>query len=914
MSATPLPNLDDLSVSDARCVEQICTRFEAAWKQAPPRPRLEEFVGSVDSPSAAVVFCELLRLEIAYRVQRDERPTPSEYLERHYGGEALVRAVFAEAGLTRADIDAATQSTVALPHSSANAATVGADGLPAEVPGYAILGVLGHGGMGTVFRARQLSANRTVALKLIRADRLQALASLPERQRWIRRFHWEAEAVANLDHPHVVPLYEVGEHDGRPYFSMKLVEGGTLASQVKRFAADPRAAAALLAKVARALHHAHQRQILHRDLKPHNILLDVHGEPLITDFGLSCRIETAPASDSPRDAIMGTPAYMAPEQVQADRGLSTAVDVYGLGALLYYVLTGRPPHRGASTYQTLTDVLSAEPPPPRSLNAKADRDLDAICLKCLRKAPAERYGSAQEVADELERWLRDEPIRARRTGPVERIRKWIRRKPARAVTVALGLLIVAVAGLFAWQAHVARAQLLEVVIEKAVLAAMAGDFDQADGAIQEAADHGASTAQVEMLHGMVAYHRGREQDAIKHLELAVRLSPAAHGATARGLLAMAYSDLGRVDAQERVLQELESIEPVAHTDFLYKGTAISQWDPEEGVALLDQAVHRKPLSPVALLLRAEARTALAQDRGDVDLADAALQDMRMAGDLLGADDAVARWDSAWFNLVLAGVYESKSREDRFHAVRDQARRDAEALKAHSRRATGLQVRMSYFWYHGQRDEKHAVLLESRERAVDTDSPAVGLMHATILHWRDRPGDLDEAERVLAAHRGNAHCSLLRCYVLARRDGRRAALDAYAKIAHKELAGYHRLCSYGLLLFLGEKERAQREARADRQRGMVFARRRKDFFEAMLNYCAGDLSGAGLRDAASRSGSRWNQCLAHHFIGLSRLGEGKRKDAAEEFDNVIEMRILGWEFYDLTVALREHMDKAAAGRR
>ena len=322
---------------------------------------------------------------------------------------------------------------------------------------YELIRELGRGGMGVVYEARQVSLGRVLALKMIAEGRLAPPDDL-------RRFRREAEAAAHLDHPNIVPIHEVGEHDGRPYFSMKLVDGGSLARTSEQSRLDPSVSARLLAIVARAIDYAHRRGILHRDLKPSNILLDRRGVPHVADFGLARRTG-AEGTSTIADAIVGTPAYMAPEQAEGRReAVTTSADVYGLGAILYEILTARPPFRGKSVLDILQQVREREPDRPRSIDPSIPRDLETICLKCLEKEPARRYDSAEALAEDLERWLEGRPIAARRASVVERSYKWARRRPTAAALLlacllAIGATALAVRGIRSaerWKAEVAR--------------------------------------------------------------------------------------------------------------------------------------------------------------------------------------------------------------------------------------------------------------------------------------------------------------------------------------------------------------------------------------------------------------------------------------------------------------------------
>jgi TolB-like protein/Flp pilus assembly protein TadD/predicted Ser/Thr protein kinase len=321
--------------------------------------------------------------------------------------------------------------------------------LHTEFGDYELLEEIGRGGQGVVYRARQKSLNRIVALKVIGLGQWATKAHL-------KRFRLEAEAAASLNHPCIVPIYEVGERDGACYYSMGLVEGGQLDATAKREPMPLRRATELIAKLARTVHYAHEHGILHRDIKPGNVLLDAKGEPHLTDFGLARLVETESTVTRTLE-VLGTPSYMAPEQAIGNNArVSSVTDVYGLGAVLYQLLTGHPPFAGGTTYETIKLLLETEPRQPRLLNPKIDRDLSTICLKCLEKEPQRRYASAVALAEDLERWLKHEPIQARRIGVFTRGKKWLRRNPTSALLAASLVALAAAAGWIVWKSEFIR--------------------------------------------------------------------------------------------------------------------------------------------------------------------------------------------------------------------------------------------------------------------------------------------------------------------------------------------------------------------------------------------------------------------------------------------------------------------------
>jgi serine/threonine-protein kinase len=490
MNSSPKPNALAQDPVAAEHLARVCADFAAAWEEAlaggAEPPGIDDYLARAAGDHAAVLRGALGAIDRGYRQRLQDATvvsvavgTKADPASGRAAGEAAAPAGgdstgprgaeatspdIALAGSVRPDDVPGRRSepaagertieqvagpplpgpTIAFSHdspSSSSPADVAA-GWRADqisVPGYEIVGELGRGGMGVVYKARQIGLNRLVALKMV-------LAGAHAGGEQLARFRIEAEAVARLQHPNIVQVYEIGESDGLPYFSLEFVGGGCLTDKIHRRPQPAREAADLIETLARAMQYAHERGIVHRDLKPANVLLTADGMPKITDFGLAKRLE-GDASQTRTGTILGTPGYMAPEQARGEtQNAGPPADVYALGAMLYELLTGRPPFEGATVAQTVLQVARDEPLPPRRLQPRVPRDLETICLKCLQKDPPRRYASAQDLADDLRRFLSDEPIRARPVPSWERLARWCRRNPRESLLVGtVGFLLVLVA-------------------------------------------------------------------------------------------------------------------------------------------------------------------------------------------------------------------------------------------------------------------------------------------------------------------------------------------------------------------------------------------------------------------------------------------------------------------------------------
>jgi tRNA A-37 threonylcarbamoyl transferase component Bud32 len=450
-------------------IDACCDRFELAWR-AGQGPRIEQYLNGVSESDRGPLLTELVLLELELRRRRGDEPSLEEYQGRFPGETELVAGLFAAGSSSgdRTELDrrGTKASREPLPMTLFPVAETNLGPGEARAPAagpeqdrsfdYQLLEELGRGAMGVVFKARQRHLNRLVAFKMIRDGGLAGSTQTA-------RFRTEAKAVAQLRHPNIVQIHDVGIFNGLPFLALELLEGGTLAARLGGTPQRGRAAAELVAVLARAIDAAHRAGIIHRDLKPANVLFDHEGTPKIVDFGLAKRVEVE-HGETQSEQVMGTPSYMAPEQARGGaRTVGPAADVYALGAILYEMLTGRPPFKGPTPMETVYQVIHEEPVAPSRLQPKVPRDLETICLKCLMKEPHRRYASAVELDEDLARYLKGEPIRARPTPVWERAAKWARRNPGKTALAATAL--VAAGGL-ALAAELRRDALRRTTLER----------------------------------------------------------------------------------------------------------------------------------------------------------------------------------------------------------------------------------------------------------------------------------------------------------------------------------------------------------------------------------------------------------------------------------------------------------------
>jgi serine/threonine protein kinase len=800
----------------------------------------------------------------------------------------------------------------------------------AEGPGtvigpYKLLQQIGEGGMGTVFMAEQTQpVHRKVALKVIKAgmDSRQVIA----------RFEAERQALAMMDHVNIARVFDGGATEaGRPYFVMELVHGIPITKYCDDNHLTPRERLELFVPVCQAIQHAHQKGIIHRDIKPSNVMVTLYdGKPVpkVIDFGVAKATEqklTERTLFTQYGTMVGTLEYMSPEQAEMSAlGVDTRSDIYSLGVLLYELLTGSTPlsHKRLkeAAYAEILRIIKEEEPPkpstrlsdsgealasisanrhtePAKLTKLVRGELDWIVMKALDKDRNRRYETANGFVADVQRYLNDEPVQACAPSAWYRFRKFARRnKHAVGAAVLLcGMLLVA--GLFAYRAHRTEKERLaeqqvheerllgvqrENALERALMAAMRGDFDGADKVIGEAELLGASTGQVRMLRGQVAFHRGDMEAAIQHLEQAAKLLPVgqAGAVAARAMLALAcLHDAFHLPRFAEVSRELDQLSPITPEDFLFKGLLETTIHPERGLQTLDEGIRRHD-SVLARVTRLEARANRALVTGKVEDAELALEDAQVARAMLPANPLVlAR--SVHSQLVAAGAYEGKGRLEDSERVLAQGRRDVQALERFAALPFAAQACFEYFEYVG--DEQAAYAMSGRGNQF---------RRAVMLYRRGEFAKALDAAGQRSRNRAAGPTEQIeRALILAELpDG-----PARARIAFEELkadTGSWQLSPPLILLFLGKTEEARQ----------AFLQVRKEelpdwddgWWFKFLDYNCGRISADTLLQAAGEA--RPKVCDAHFVIGLWRLSEGDRLAARDHFQKCVATRAFpGWEW-------------------
>jgi tRNA A-37 threonylcarbamoyl transferase component Bud32/tetratricopeptide (TPR) repeat protein len=804
-----------------------------------------------------------------------------------------------------------------------------------------------EGGMGVIWRARDLQLGCDVAIKVMKAKFAGT--------RWVRYFFAEARITAQLAHPSIVPVRAMGRlADGRPFFTMKLVEGQSLAEKLH---AEPdvksRRTEMLLvfASVCQALAFAHRKGVIHRDPTPSNVMVGEHGEVQVMDWGVAkylAETDAMPsevallcgAQDECNEStgfgqVLGKWAYMPPEQANGKiKEVDRRSDVFALGAMLCEILTGRPPYVGPTREDVIRQACNSELADAYAALAKcgADRELIALAYACLSAMPDDRPEDASKVEKRLTDYL---------TSVEERLRKAkLARQRMLWVTVGLASTLVALlaASLFAWQAQEAKVKRLKSewdlqvaqerydsekrqhALDMALTAAMSGDLDKADQEVAEAEAAGASPGQVHMLRGQIALHRGQSAEAIRHLEKAVELLP--KSVAARGMLAAAYADDGHWERFDRTIREMEELTPLTAEDFLFKGYAWANLEPEQGLQMIKQAVdfdrRPRPMVGIALLLRAEVRAFVAQDTDNLAEAEGAVLDARYAREFL-RDNPTAIWVSLEAHLAKAAVHEHRAEREQRQAELEQrqaelelAGKDAEALKRFTKPPDILPEAVVFRWtYFREVGKEEVVLDELRLASEKTEHVNVTSCCALALYRRGQRGDLEEAHRVLA-RRANSYADRLLPFVLAeldypdKHDWPARALEASKVYAERTQDWAAVMDAQSIHFMLGNKKQAVEVNKALLLHPDRFYTLRAEPIRRCVQFNVGEITANKLLEAAGSS--QWDQCLAHYNIAMRMLADGDRDGAREHFDKAIKTRASGWGEYDLSWVFRDRLEK------
>ena len=802
-----------------------------------------------------------------------------------------------------------------------------------EFGDYQIIEEIGRGGEGVVYRARQKSLNRTVALKVIG---LGKWSSTPH----LKRFRHEAEAAASLEHPQIVPIYEIGERDGSCYFSMKFVEGGRLDEVAQTEPMSARRAAELLVKIARTVQFAHEHGILHRDIKPGNILLDKNGEPHLTDFGLARLIEQESTITNSFD-VLGTPSYMAPEQAAGHtKELTAAADVYSLGAVFYQMLTGEPPFAGGTTYETIRLVLETEPRNPRTRSPKLDIDVATICLKCLEKNPANRYPTAKALAEDLERWLRHEPIQARRTGIFSRAGKWVRRNPAVTTLAAVIVALALVVGTLWWRTLSAR--LPQSGIAVLPFENLSDEKEHAffaDGVQDDILIKLAKIADLKVIsRTSVMQYRGKQD--VRQIANALRVSHVLEGTVRRsggkvhvnaqlvdtrtdaGVWAEEYDrDLNevfaietevaqsianrlraKVSARERLaMQERPTQDLVAYDFYVHAAALIDEasYAPEQerwkdyfqAVELLDRAIARDPAFLLAYCRLAEAHDELYFQNGDhtpsrLELANAAINSaFRLKPDSAGAHLALARH-------LYHGYFDYDHARDELAIAARTLPNDARIFEW-----SGYIDRRQNRWHEAVRNFERAMELDPRNVKIFTGAAV------TYSVMRDYGQARETSDRLITLEPNNIHARVLRARIdFDERADTRPLHAVIEKILRDDPASAGNLVGWRFYLALYEHDFAS----ADRALAPLIENKHTTFrvrwdeiyfsrayAEGLLARIKGDAAAARAALTAARAQeeavrARPDDGQTFCLLGLIDAGLGRKEEALREGRRALEL--------------------------
>lgn len=722
---------------------------------------------------------------------------------------------------------------------------------------YELLEEVARGGMGVVYKARQRNLGRVVALKVIRPERLTKVEE-------VERFRREAAAAATLRHPNLVAVHEAGEAEGQQFYSMDFVEGRTLAEVAREGPLPVREAAACVQTVAEAIHYAHERGVLHRDLKPSNILLDDRGQPHVTDFGLA-KVLKSRSDLTLSGQVLGSPSYMAPEQASGRRGTVDArTDVYALGAILYELLSGRPPFQAETSLETLKLVVESEPVSPSLLNPGLPRDLETICLKCLEKSPARRYANAQMVADELGRYLDRKPILARPVSPAEKLWRWCQRKPLVAALAAALLLACLWSGLSTRQL---RSEKVQRAIDAALTAALGGDRSAAEQAIHQAEQQGAPREWVRMLQGQVALHTLRVDEALGHFEAAINLAPGS--VAAKAMLATAYVYSGQVEGYADMIGALERLTPETPEDYLFLGAAFvgAHPDTSKAVSLLERAKQKRP-SGITFLQLALAEGFHAIDVGSWPLAQKAMDHCEWASEILGPEYPMVL--TVRLNACNSAVRLCPEGEKA--SVLEKAAKAARALESNPN-PIGRMQRAFYFQMLG---DEEAAVQEWRQVIQHAGPGLYASYYAAAMFGRGRSAEaLETLNRMEST---DALTAVARaCLLLDQRQPKEAEV-IYQHVAVR--ARSLRLLGETIPLLTGDATRVVTNC----TRLLEAIPAQHPNYPA-LQFLAGQSSRREFQDRSAAF--RVQRCSVHHWIALRSLAQGDRKTARDHFAQSVE---------------------------